>query len=99
MAWKKTDMEESTVDHNGQPKAVWEMLTSERTMKAVNILFFLALLIRNRWITVAGLCCWGGYLLYCAKYTPDHIMKIVYRILAGIAAGAMVLNLVMELIT
>ena len=99
MAWKHPYNRGENSPEEQEDKAIWETLTSERSMKAVNVLFFLALLIRNRWITAAALALWGGYLLYCAKHTPDRIMKIVYRILAGIAAGAMVLNLVMEVIS
>lgn len=60
-------------------KEIMKVLTSEKGMKVVNILFFLCALIRNRGIIMVACLCWIIYLVFCIKNTPDKMTKVIYK--------------------
>ena len=68
-------------------------LFSEKGMKAVNFLFFLALLLPNRGIIFAAYAVWIVYLAYCVRYAPSKGAQWVYKALIAFAGLMICLNL------
>lgn len=57
-----------------------ELLTSERGMQAVNILFFLGLLMKGSGISLLAYLLWAVYLGYGIKNTPSKVVRVIYAL-------------------
>ena len=68
------------------------LLFSESGMRAVNALFFLSLLIRDRGLIFAAYTVWIAYLAYCVKRTSSRTAQTAYKGLIAFAAGMLLLN-------
>ena len=68
-------------------------LLSEKGMKIVNALFFLAVFIRNRVFITCSFIAWLIYLVFSVNRTSSKIMKIIYLLLSVFAITIIVLNI------
>lgn len=66
--------------------------TSERGMNVVNILFILAMFIRNSGVIVIAYLFWILYLVYCTKHTSSKITAAVYKVFIAFAAVMILAN-------
>lgn len=71
-------------------KKVWDTLFSYKGMRAVNILFILALLLPDRGLIFAAHLLWIAYLTVGLKVSPSRAVRAVY-LLFLLFASAMVL--------
>jgi D-alanyl-lipoteichoic acid acyltransferase DltB (MBOAT superfamily) len=69
------------------------LLTSDKGMKVVNLLFLLSLLIPNRGIIFVAYIVWIAYLVYCIKRTSSKSVRIINGIFMVFAAVMIALNL------
>lgn len=68
-------------------------LTSEKTMRAVNLLFLLSMLIPGAGIIYLAYLLWIAYLVYFIRRTPSRVIKIRNSILIILASGMILVNL------
>ena len=68
-------------------------LTSEKTMRAVNLLFLLSMLIPGAGIIYLAYLLWIAYLVYFIRRTPSRVIKIWHSILIILASGMILVNL------
>ena len=68
-------------------------LTSEKTMRAVNLLFLLSMLIPGVGIIYLAYLPWIAYLVYFTRRTPSRVIKIWNSILIILASGMILVNL------
>lgn len=68
-------------------------LTSEKTMRAVNLLFLLSMLIPGAGIIYLAYLLWIAYLVYFIRRTPSRVIKIWNSILIILASGMILVNL------
>ena len=73
-------------------KEITKVLTSEKGMKVVNILFFLSALIRNRGIIMIAYLCWIIYLVFCVQNTSPKITKVIYKVFIAFASIMLLAN-------
>ncbi len=66
-----------------------EYILSEKGMKIVNVLFFLACIVRHPVMIVAYVA-WLLYLISCIKCSPSKSSKIVYAVMSVIPAAAII---------
>lgn len=74
-------------------KRLKSILLSDKGMKLVNLLFFLALLLRNSPVVFIAYLLWIVYLVFCIRNTPSKGVKTAYKILIAFAAVMILLNL------
>lgn len=67
-------------------------LTSENGMKIINVIFFLAMLVRNRGIIFAAYTFWIIYLACCIKNTSSKAVKAIYKAFIVYAAAVILAN-------
>ncbi len=75
------------------PKKPNTFLYSEKTMAAVNGLFFLSLLIRRRGIVFAAYALWMLYLYGCIRRTASKSVRLIYGLFFVFAAVMFCVNL------
>lgn len=68
-------------------------LTSEKTMRAVNLLFLLSMLIPGAGIIYLAYLLWIAYLVYFIRRTSSRVIKIWNSILIILASGMILVNL------
>ena len=68
-------------------------LTSEKTMRAVNLLFLLSMLIPGVGIIYLAYLLWIAYLVYFIRRKPSRVIKIWNSILIILASGMILVNL------
>lgn len=68
-------------------------LTSEKTMRAVNLLFLLSMLIPGVGIIYLAYLLWIAYLVYFIRRMPSRVIKIWNSILIILASGMILVNL------
>ena len=66
---------------------------SGKGMGIVNLLFFLSLLIRNRWIIFVTYALWIVCLVYFIKLTSSKVVKIIDGVLIVLAVAVIAGNL------
>ena len=70
-----------------------ELLFSEKGMKIVNTLFFLAAIFYRSGLLFVAYFAWIAYLFFCIKQADSKGSKIVYSAFIGIAAALICVNL------
>ena len=69
------------------------LLASEKTMRAVNLLFLLSMLIPGVGIIYLAYLLWIAYLVYFIRRTLSRVIKIWNSILIILASGMILVNL------
>lgn len=74
-------------------RKIKELIFSENGMKAVNTLFFLAMLFYRSGLLFVAYIVWICYLAFCIKNTESRGSKVVYSVFIGLAIVMIGVNL------
>mgnify|MGYP006978884298 FL=1 len=74
-------------------RKIKELIFSENGMKAVNTLFFSAMLFYRSGLLFVAYIVWICYLVFCIRNTESRGSKVVYSVFVGIAVVMIGVNL------
>lgn len=74
-------------------RKIKELIFSENGMKAVNTLFFSAMLFYRSVLLFVAYIVWICYLVFCIRNTESRGSKVVYSVFVGIAVVMIGVNL------
>ena len=74
-------------------RKIKELIFSENGMKAVNTLFFSAMLFYRSVLLFVAYIVWICYLVFCIRNTESRGSKVVYSVCVGIAVVMIGVNL------
>ena len=90
--WKRVNASAKFMEVTAMRK-IKELIFSENGMKAVNTLFFSAMLFYRSVLLFVAYIVWICYLVYCIKNTESRGSKVVYSVFVGIAVVMIGVNL------
>lgn len=73
-------------------KKIKDILSSDKGMEIVNVLFFLSVFIRNSGIGFIACLVWIGYLAFGIKNTQSNAVKIINTVFIVFAAIIVIVN-------
>ena len=74
-------------------RKIKELIFSENGMKAVNTLFFSAMLFYRSGLLFVAYIVWICYLVFCIRNTESRGSKVVYSVFVGLAVAMIGMNL------
>ena len=74
-------------------RKIKEVIFSENGMKAVNVLFFLAMFFYRSGLLFVAYIVWICYLVFCIRNTESRGSKVVYSVFVGLAVAMIGMNL------
>ena len=74
-------------------KKIKKLIFSENGMKAVNTLFFLAILFYRSGLLFVAYLVWICYLIFCIKNTESRASRVIYSLFVGLAVIMIGVNL------
>ena len=74
-------------------RKIKEVIFSENGMKAVNVLFFLAMFFYRSGLLFVAYIVWICYLVFCIRNTESRRSKVVYSVFVGLAVAMIGMNL------
>ena len=70
------------------------LLTTESSMRTINLLFWLTIIFHNSVITLVTYGLWLIFLFYSLRNTCSRAMRVLYSLFALFAAFVMILSLI-----